>query len=115
MVSGTAFVPGLTGLVRTGFNAVVQYWWTLPLSVSVVSLLALGIQSSLAGMSQKRPNTSPTPAYLVSGPSLAALNLVSLLSLEPSPPPWVEAIMLMLLCLSAWVYYRGVKRSDGES
>ncbi|HEY6283588.1 MAG TPA: hypothetical protein VIW22_06655, partial [Nitrososphaerales archaeon] len=65
VVSGAALVPSLTGVVRTGFTAVIQYWWALPLSVSVVSLLALGVQSLLTGQSRKRPTASPTPAYLV--------------------------------------------------
>ena len=57
---------------------------------------------------------SLTGAYLVSGPSMAALNLSSLLSLGVHPPVWVGYFMLGLSLGSAWIYYRTLDDSEEE-
>jgi hypothetical protein len=61
-----------------------------------------------------RKSGFPTSAYLASGPSLAGLNLFTLLSLGAAPPYWEGSAMLFLLCLSSLVYYQIIKRAEED-
>ncbi|HEV2225846.1 MAG TPA: hypothetical protein VGR56_03465 [Nitrososphaerales archaeon] len=101
--------------VWQGSAVIIQVWWILPLSASFVSLVALALQSAMANSYEKGASSLRTPAYLISGPSLASLSLVPLFSLGPSPPAWVGSIMFVFLCVSAWVYYQTLKRSDDDN
>jgi hypothetical protein len=113
-VPGAAFAPALAASLWATFTFILQSWWVVPLFASLGSLVALAIHSILVSPSGKRALRLPTHAYLVSGPSLAVLNLVSFFSPGSTPPPWVGSMMLTLLCISAWVYYQSVKHSDED-
>ncbi len=101
------------GVVRTVLPAMVQMWWALPLSVSITSAAALVLSAALRNDNRGRKLLGlSTHTYLVSGPSLAALNVLSVLPLGSSPPAWVGNLMLLLFFCSAWLYYKTVKEPE---
>jgi len=125
-VRASAWVSALSAVIigGTGASAIhlsvvlaplAQIWWVLPLSASLASLVVLATTMALGRTKQSgRQATFLTGAYLVSGPSMAALNLSSLLSLGGRPPVWVGYLMLVLSLGSAWIYYRSLNDSDEE-
>jgi hypothetical protein len=113
MAIGSAWVMGAPGLVLAGLNVLTLFWWILPLSASLASLSFLMTTSALKQVHRGTyPAAILTPAYLVPGPSMAALNLSSLLFSGISPPAWVGYVMLLSLCCSALFYLDVIKDAD---
>ncbi len=93
---------------------VTRLWWIMPLSASVGSSCALVTSVMFRRESRAKLQMLPTWAYLISGPSLAGLNLVSILPIATAAPSWVGYAMLSLLMCSAWLYYHLAKETDEE-
>jgi hypothetical protein len=92
-----------------------QLWWMLPLSTSLGSVAALAASAMLAGVKRSKTLSGlSTRSYLVVGPALVSLNLVSLVPTVASAPSWVGDLMLLLLLVSAWLYYLTFKDSDEQ-
>ena len=91
----------LTGLVKA--------WWLLPLLTSVVCVTVL-IACAILGDPRRigRPSRISTGAYIVVGPSLAGLNLLSFIPSAPTVPTWAEPLLVALLFIAALVYYIGL-------
>jgi len=92
-----------------------KLWWALPLSASVLSFAIIATVAFARNLIPSvRGDALSTGAYLASGPSLAVLGVLSWISPLASPPDWVGSFMLLLLFISAGLYYRDSRDADEE-
>ena len=113
LAAGATAAGASSGLRGTPLSLLSQLWWVIPLCLSLASLIALATSAAFSRVGGARRWAEPLAgAYLVSGPSLGALNIFALLSLGVSPPPWVGVLMLSFLLCSALIYYDTIKEQD---
>ncbi len=109
VVAASVFFSAKTWSFLASLNAA---WWVVPLFASATSMTVLVSSTALGGGGKGIASALSNNAYLVPGPSLAVLNLVPMLELGPSPPPWARVAMLSILLASAWVFYRSTREKD---
>jgi hypothetical protein len=111
LVAGDLAWPRVCGTLEV----LARTWWVLPVFASLASLLALEGSLVFRCIGRTKPSVIPTGAYLISGPSVAALNLSAFLPEAVPPPSWVGGLMLALLLGSAWAYFLTSKEQEDQT
>lgn len=105
--------PRISGAELQAYAALlIQEWWIIPVAVSVLSLLALLAVTSGRRVAPLGHGHVPTGAYLISCPSVAALNMAAIFPLGASPPAWANLVALSTLVCSAWLYFRSTRTEE---
>jgi len=91
----------------------IQAWWTFPIFFALISAGAL-VAPLLIGKHGRNTWSAglSTRFYLVSGPSAASINLLSLVPGAPAAPGWAGPSTLLLLLMCAWGYYAGLGEQE---
>jgi hypothetical protein len=95
------------------FPKLIQAWWTFPIFFALISAGALVAPALIGRLGRNTWSTGlSTRFYLVSGPSAASINLLSLVPGAPAAPGWAGPSTLLLLLICAWGYYAGLREQD---
>jgi hypothetical protein len=107
---------GDSAAVRSSIVGLAVLWWVVPLSACFASVVALAASVMVRNYAGARVLSSfSTLSYLVTCPSLLAVNVLPAIPLGTPPPGWVGNIMLVLLLCSAWLYYKAGEGTEEQS
>lgn len=103
-------------VVRSSVITLTAVWWVIPLSACLASVVALAASAMLRNHARGRvPSSFSTFSYLITCPSLLAINVLPAIPLGATPPGWVGNTMLALLLCSAWLYYKAGEGAEEPS
>jgi hypothetical protein len=121
-VAASLFVPPVivalrdSAAVGSPIVALAAAWWVIPLSTCFASVVALAVSVMVKNHTGGRVLSSfSTFSYLITCPSLLAINLLPAIPLGTTPPGWVGNTILALLLCSAWLYYMAGDGAEGPS